>query len=211
MLTLLPLDINKLILSFLKRPARSTILEIRNHIKCIYFINKEIYSILKLELPKLKRIYELVCKYKKYNSEYEDNIHWRTKQLTDYGGNPQLWDALCSSCMLPYAYSTFNYFNEETTTDITDLLVLTPESIKCTIGYLRCRSNVHPLVMACLNPVIPINIVELLLIHGADINQTYLINGQETNILEDISITDVYSNRYNEIVKLFEKYKKPTM
>jgi hypothetical protein len=204
----LPLDINKLIITFIDNPDKYTSQKIKD---CAInlsnsCINKEFDHIIKPALQKLRQIAHLVNKYCKYNSIYANpGKKWDTKELIDYGGNPQLWDALCTGSSLPFAESTFKNWSPEIETDIKNIITLTPESLNCTIGELRCRNNVPPLVIASINPHVPLEIVEYMLQKGANQFQEYKLNGYKTTLVQDLEILDL-DNKL-EIEELLQKYK----
>lgn len=135
-----------------------------------------------------KHIVELMNKYNHYQEDYE-NPTYRQQPYLSYEpkGNPMLLDALFTGCSLPYADSTFDEYTEEIEKDIKAMVKLNPQSIHCNFGELRCRTNVTPLMAACANPNIPIDIIELLLVNGADPKVKISVNNKDRCFLEDLN------------------------
>ena len=163
----------------------------------IFKSGKQIYNLKlafniksKLNLPILKKRYNMLKKYYQYNECYK-----YCKNNKVY--NPILIDILLSGCNLPLAYSTYNSFEKEQEEDLKKCIELFPNSINSTYGILRCRTNVTPLHAACLNEKIPLHIINYLIMNGADINIPININGKNVNILNDIND----NNRGNSIIK----------
>jgi hypothetical protein len=155
----------------------------------------------------LERINELVSKYSAYNSEYVYAYEHQQGLRDGFpGGNPQLLDALFTGYKLPFSYSRFDEYHQEIEHDIKEIVVLTPQSMTCTIGTLRCRAYVPPLAAACINENIPLHIVEFLLEKGANPNATYDLNGQPIDILSDLK-KNIPTERFGAIELLFNKYK----
>lgn len=117
-------------------------------------------------------------------------------------GNPQLIDIFCTGCNLPFAKSTFNIYNIGIENDIKNIIKLTPDSINCIGGSLRCRDFITPLYMACINTKIPIYIIELLLKNGANKNHLIKVNGKKMSMLDDLK-NNISDHRYQIVVKLF--------
>ena len=87
-----------------------------------------------------------------------------------------------------------------------------PDCVNSTFGQLRCRYYVTPLHAACFNDYIPINIIEYLVIHGADTNCPINVNGSKMCVLEDLescASTLSYDDgeRIASIRKIFENHK----
>jgi hypothetical protein len=150
----------------------------------ISLVNKEFNEICSEKLVVLKKINDFVNKYNRYNSYYENSTLNLKDRNFDPKANPQLLDALSTGH--PFAASTFRTYNPEIEQDIKDIVKLTPQSMNCTLGTLRCRTHVPPLAIACYNVNIPLHIVEFLLKQGADRNATLKFNGYPVSIFTDL-------------------------
>ncbi|WP_257263103.1 hypothetical protein [Endozoicomonas sp. ONNA2] len=155
-----------------------------------------------------KQIVELMNKYSRYQQEYENPAYRQPPYLLhEPKGCPMLLDALFTGCSLPHARSTFDEYTEEIEQDIKSMVKLSPQSIHCNFGELRCRDNVTPLMAACVNPVIPIEIIELLLENDADPKEKISVSNQSRCFLEDLAenftLTD---ERLLQIRELFKRY-----
>jgi ankyrin repeat protein len=149
-----------------------------------------------------------------YKSEYDPSGRFYYKDF-DPKGNPHLLDALFTGCTLPYAVHSINAYTPEIEEDIKTIVKLTPQSIHCILGRLRCRNEVPPLGAACANPNIPIDIIKFLLEKGADPNATWKLNGERIRIIDDL-YTDFHGTkdedyaesmqRVKQIEELFKKY-----
>ena len=164
----------------------------------ISLVNKKSNQIFSGELATLKKINDLVNKYRKYNDDYPSR--WK-----DWKGNPQLLDALFTGCSLLFAESTFKTYTPEIEQDIKDIIKLTPQSMNCILGTLRCRDDIPPLAAACFNVNIPLDIVEFLLQQGANPNATLKFNGHPISILADLEV-NLDAERFEAIQTLFNKY-----
>ena len=118
-------------------------------------------------------------------------------------------DILYSECYLPFAYSSFNSFDEEQKKDLKKCIKLFPKCIHSTSGQLRCRTHVTPLYIACINNNVPISIVKYLLSKGAYKNLNIRVNGQKHHILHDMDeMSDGRYARIKDLVNNFEKRDK---
>lgn len=202
--SLIPSHLKDHTINFIQ-PSKVTTVEIKKcaaQITIISSVNKELKAICLEKIADLRRINELVNKYNAYNRLYEnppiDNF---TNQAIDPRGNPQLLDALFTGYMKHHPDYT-----PESEKDIKDLVKLTPQSLHCILGSLRCREEVTPLYMACLNVKIPLHIVEFLLQNGADPNATLLVTTRRTSILTDLACA-LDDKRFDSIKALFDKFK----
>lgn len=206
--SLMPTDLNNYTINFIQ-PTEFSIDDRKScarQIINISLVNKEFKQICSKKLAVLKKINDLVNKYNKYNKDYEiPRRDWDTGRQFDPKGNPQLLDALFTGCELPYAKSTFNDYTPEIEKDIKDIVKLTPQSLNCILGTLRCRTEVPPLVAACVNVNIPLHIVEFLLQQGANPNATLKLNGYRIHILADLK-NNLDVQRFSAIKELFNKY-----
>jgi hypothetical protein len=204
-----PVEIKNKIVNFIQ-PTRITYQEVQKcgrTIEALATTCKELKELSEKQLKSLKKIQELIIKYPTYNQAYEYAYQYRRSLRDGYpGGNPQLLDALFTGCKLPYARSQFNEYHQEIENDIKEIVVLTPQSMTCTIGILKCTKYVPPLAAACFNESIPLHIVEFLLEKGANPNATYDLDGQPIDILSDIKI-NISPERFAAIEVLFNKYR----
>jgi hypothetical protein len=202
--SLLPLELNCHTIGFIQ-PEKFTpkaIKKCARQLVYISLVNNKFNQICSKNLTTLNRIYHLVNKYFVYNDDYEVP---ETKREFDPKGNPQLLDALSSGCMLPYVRNTFAHFTPETERDIIDIVNLTPQSMNCVLGTLRCRQQVPPLAAACFNVAIPLHIIEFLLQKGANPHATLLYNGRPISILNDLQ-NNLVPERFAAIKILFNRY-----
>lgn len=182
------------------------------------------------------RLPELNAKYNAYDSTYEDNcetwnrlndpsfssdnldpedIEDNQKFLEDFNPirPPQLLDALSTDCRLPRAEYSIKKYTPEIEKDIQDLVRMIPESLNYRRGETRLRSRVSPLGMACLNPNIPVHLVEWLFKHGANPNEIW---GSMNNSSRQVRIFDclksgfdfshVKYERIQALIQVFLKY-----
>lgn len=168
--------------------------EMRITISNIALANKRFYHACKEKLVELKRMSELVLKYHTYN--YNQNEF------------PQLLDAVFTGCTLPYSDHSINEYSPQVEEDIIEIIKLMPSSINCAIGTLRCRDEVTVLAAACMNFIIPENIIQLLLEKGADPLKQYYLNNRKISILGDLNLQMMDGEDYSrkrDIVKSFIK------
>jgi hypothetical protein len=206
--SIVPVEINTHIVNFFQ-PTTITSKEIKkcaHQIKDISLINKEFSEICHEKLANLKKINILVNKYHEYNDRYEkalDNLKGKKPK-----GNPHLLDALFTECGLPHAESSFKIYTTEIENDIKEIVKLTPQNMECTLGKLRCRKKVSPLVAACMNKNIPVSIIEFLLQRGANPNATLRLERKDISILLDLKnhLEIIGKDRLETIEKLFKKY-----
>jgi hypothetical protein len=157
-------------------------------------------------LEDLDRISELMTKYHKYQKEYEDpGTDWRTGREFTIHGPPLLYDALISGVRLPFAKHSIKWVDEQVEKDIRDIVRLVPHSLNCNLGELRCRNGVSPLLVACLNEQVPLDIVALLLENGASVEEKVIVNGCPTPILKDLK-SIVSEERWLAIQEIFQRY-----
>lgn len=147
---------------------------------------------------KLKQICVLKKKYHDNNLEYL-SIHTTPSQWNmwfpnpERMGNPQLLDAVSSKSPV--------------IDDIKSIVTLTPQSLDCTMGAMRCRDQVPPLFKACCNDRIPIEIIEFLLESGANPFACLSLNNEMTPIFLDIETVEILDKqRKDAIYKVFAKY-----
>lgn len=223
--SLIPIELNYRAVSFIQpkkfTPEKFTSNAIKGYARqltAISLVNQEFNQICSKRLEKLKKINAFINKYSKYNHEYEHP--WRdleTNEEFDPKGNPQLLDALFTGHelrhdvftgrRLPNDKSTFDTYTTEIEEDIQEIVKLMPQSIGCILGTLRCRNDVPPLAIACINVNIPLHIIEFLLQQGANPNATLKFNSHPVRIFAHINLiggSDVH--RLAAIKALFIKY-----
>lgn len=204
---ILCLDYLQEIKAFLVNPQAITD---KNSVKEQWELTVNLYLILKVPimgLSILKQQYQLVSKYHQYNYSYNSYYKYSYQQThRKLIGHPILLDILFSGCDLPYADSTFDYFDQQLEKDLKLCIKLFPNCLNSIYGQLRCRHEVTPFHVACINYHIPIKVVEYLIKQGADIHKPILINGYKANILEDLKDTCQDKNRFSLIENLIKKY-----
>jgi hypothetical protein len=169
-------------------------------------------------------------KYSRYNGQYELNsARWNELSSRSFSSNdpdadqrflekfnpirrPQLLDALSTGCRLPYAYHSVSEYTPDVEQDIKEMVQLMPESLDCRVGCLRLRDEVPPLGMACMNPNIPVSMVDWLLEHGANANETWSganDSSRQVGIALCLKYDDwcgLGSERTEALVAIFEKH-----
>ncbi len=162
-------------------------------------------------LQKISSFKKLLKIYDKYTVYPIDEIMYVNifSKIPDkyYIGGHALYDLLSTGCNLPFSKSSFKTYTKDIEDDIKFMIVNNPQSIHCSFGILRCRERITTLAMACINYNIPIDIIELMLINGADPNAGYYVNGYYTNMMDDLVIC-MGNIRYSELENLFKKYEK---
>ena len=88
--------------------------------------------------------------------------------------------------------------------DIKSILRICPSAILSNWGQLRCRTNIDPLYLACINNEVPLSIIKLLIQNGADINYKISLNGYQINVMDDMDIT-LNGTRISKIKTLFNE------
>lgn len=209
--SLLPVQLHYHTVSFfqLTKVTSTQIKAVAIQLVNLSLVNKKFNQICSEKLKTLKKINDLVNKYSKYNRKYERSLtDWLTGAELVPKGNPQLLDALFTGCRFPFAESTFEAYTPEIEQDIKDIVKLTPQSMNCILGTLRCRYFVPPLAVACVNVNIPLHIVEFLLQQGANPKATLELNNCPISILADLrdDLNEVDPQRFAAIKTLFIKY-----
>jgi len=157
-------------------------------------------------------LYGLLNKYSCYQKNYEvwsgNPNRSLGEQARPWGlyheDSPILLDLLFTGCNLPFANSTFDYFDETLANDLVTILRIVPNTIHSKYGVLRCRTNVSPLDAACVNTNIDFNVIQTLLDNGADINHKLFVNGFPVHITDDLD-DDRWKWRKAHITKMFVK------
>lgn len=208
----MPVELQEHIVSFVQ-PDRFTNKEIRScarQLINISLVNKSLVEVREAcskRLTDLKKTDELVTKYSSYNDDYENpGKDYDTGKEFDPKGNPQLLDALFTGCKLPFARGTFKIYTPEIERDIKEIVRLTPQSMNCILGELRCRKRVPPLAAACHNENIPLHMIEFLLQQGADANATLELCCKPTSILDELRESGLNPERITAIKELFKRY-----
>lgn len=117
-----------------------------------------------------KEIVYIIEKYNKF-----------TPRLFEYGQIPYLYDALSGGLQVG-EYSSVKEFDEN---DVRLILKLFPSSVYFTNGYGRCRRNLTPLYIACMNENVSLSLLELLLLSGAPTTKI-LVEGSPTEVYSDV-------------------------
>jgi hypothetical protein len=213
-LALVPVEIKKLIVNFI-HPSNMTCQEVKNcgrFIVNLSLINKEFKGACAEKIENLKKIQALIIKYSVYNCEYAEdlqarNLYWvKKKYKARYpGGNPQLLDALLTGSHFICAKHRFAAYTPEIENDIKTIIALTPQSMNCILGKLRCWNYVPPLAMACINKEIPLHMIDFLLENGANPNATFDEVGTDCDILQLLKGFSIDSDRVAAIKELFKK------
>lgn len=138
---------------------------------------------------------------------YQDATRtYMTHKYTAYNTDEpsQLMDALMTGLDVSLAQHTFGYFTDEIHRDIRDMIIHLPDTIHYDGGELRCFPNVSPLFVVCVNPKIPLDIVELLLVKGADVTAT--IHSSEPILADLCQLRVISPDRLEAIRALLVKH-----
>lgn len=135
-------------------------------------------------------------------------------------GYPQLIDALQSG--LPKfdklitsfsSYRSVDEYTSETTEDIKSIITLLPSSIHCRLGRQnKRRLYMLPLAVACLNPNVPLDVIEFMLEKKASMHEKHLLgkfadDSTPITIYDDVeSHMSIKESRRKAIMELFDKY-----
>ena len=177
----------------------------KEELKNIILISK----ILKLDNINIKQyidaktIVQLLNKYSKYQSDHESYLRCPGKDTNR--SSPILLDMLFSSCNLPFADRTFDYYHDSIFEDIKKVISIMPSALNSDYGRLRCRYGVTPLHAACVNIHVPTEVVKYLVEKGADTEKKISFNGYPISILDDLegNINSISTCRINRIKKIF--------
>ena len=205
MFTILPYEINNHILSFLLSSVKiKKFIKENNKITYTYLlVSHDLY--LKSELIKYKNIIYYLNKYKTYQREYDYSyVHGFNKDIIYT--NPILCDILYTELNIPFSRSTYNIIRPELLTDLENIIKLMPETINSEWCHLRCRTNITPLYIACINRAIPLDVVKLLIKYGGNCNHKIKINGRKCSILKDMTCKLYLRNEINDGVITVERY-----
>ena len=205
MFTILPYEINNHILSFLLSSVKiKKFIKENNKVTYRYLlVSHDLY--LKSELIKYKNIIYYLNKYKTYQGEYNYSyVHGFYKDIIYT--NPILCDILYTELNIPFSRSTYNIIRPELITDLENIIKLMPETINSEWCHLRCRTNITPLYIACINRAIPLDVVKLLIKYGANCNHKIKINGRKCSILNDMTCKLYLRNEINDGVITVERY-----
>jgi hypothetical protein len=160
---------------------------------------------------------DLIEKYTAHNGRFWMDIV--SKNYPEYSRNNDaptcLVDAVCTEIRLPCTASTFREYTETIESDIKRMIEEIPNSLKSTVGTMRCRDYMTPLAIACYNERIPLTIIELMArkIHEnfgkSELlnNCVYLMNWKPTGLIEDFPIAEsIPGNRSNSIIEILNEY-----
>ena len=217
-----PEDIKNYILNFINIPEKITSENVKFNgrtISNLLCLNKEINEKMKdvcnQKLADLKKINELINKYSHYNDTLEGEKESSMKgQRAVPQGNPQLVDALSTGLgwVSEDLIHCFDQYTKEIENDIKEIVRLTPQSLKCNIGYLPDRyyyERLSPLAVACYNDKIPVHIIKYLLESGANPYQRYWNGSNDIPIIHGFEFDGSTSERDMAIRELFKEYALP--
>ena len=144
-------------------------------------------------------------KYVKFKDNQFNNNEFREINNNWAGG--YLLDLMSSGCTLPFGRGSREYFDQYFREDLKYILKNYDNCLNYPQGILRCREEVSPLGMACININVPISIIDILLKNGANINDYHYLNGYKIELLTDLNY-HIYDNnlnreRTNQIVQIF--------
>ena len=143
------------------------------------------------------------------NNEFRDNKFRdnRFKEIKHNWAGGYLLDLMSSGCTLPCGRGSREYFDQYFREDLKYILKNYDNCLNYPYGTLRCREEVSPLGMACININVPISIIDILLKNGANVNESHYLNGCKIKILNDLKY-HVYDDnlnreRINQIEQIF--------
>lgn len=119
--------------------------------RSVLFVSEYWYRKYARQVSRLSQIFRLLQTYK-------DDDAWICHQHPPFC----LYNLLSSGCRLPFVRSTFWYVDHwlpQLQKDLDLMLQLVPSSLDFCSGSMRCRSNVTPLYMACINEKVPVEVV----------------------------------------------------
>ncbi|MAP67663.1 MAG: hypothetical protein CMF80_08205 [Candidatus Marinimicrobia bacterium] len=173
----------------------------------------------------LELIYKMIKKYNAHQSDYESyclrngrnnqcnalkcpfSLEWPYEKYNPRSEfSPILIDILSSGLYLPFAKSTFPLYESKMIDDIKNIIRICPTSLLSDWGYLRCRYNLDPLYFACINNLVPIEVIKLLIRSGADLNYNFKFNGYSCHVLNDLD--GCCMSRKTQIQNVFSAYGK---
>lgn len=164
--------------------------EIKNRI--VSLINIIVLSKNKKYIDELVLLKKSLYLLNKYNNEYDDI----TIDIINTGLN------------LPFTQSTIDNFNENTEYDFKMACFIFKNSINLNYGRLRCRYNVSPLMLACLNKNISNETIIWMLENGANKNYKHILNDDKISIIDDLNpsmmgLEAISQKRFNSIKNIF--------
>ena len=140
---------------------------------------------------------------------YQDATRtYMTHKYTAYNSDKssQLIDALMTGLNVPLAQHTFEDFTDGIHRDIRDMIIHMPDTIRYDGAELRCFPGVSPLFVACVNPRIQLDIVDLLLEKGADVTAMIHLSQLILPCLAELGA--ISPERFEAIRALFAKHGK---
>ncbi|MEM1283170.1 MAG: ankyrin repeat domain-containing protein [Chlamydiota bacterium] len=129
----------------------------------------------------------------------------------DQANAGSLMNAINTGCYFSHNHRpTFPVFTDKIATDIKTMVNDNPGLLQYDGGLFRCRRGVTPLMAACINKNIPMEIIEFFLERGADPDVKINVSEQETSFIEDLesNISLIDKDRLEKIRQLFKKYTK---
>jgi len=144
-------------------------------------------------------------KYVKFKDNQFNNNEFREINNNWAGG--YLLDLMSSGCTLQFGRGSREYFDQYFREDLKYILKNYDNCLNYPQGILRCREEVSPLGMACININVPISIIDILLKNGANINDYHYLNGYKIELLTDLNYhiydDNLNRERTNQIVQIF--------
>ncbi len=201
--SVLSLDVKQHIANYI-RPEKFTPESVRSCGRLVFLFNGN--------LENLKRIYELVIEYSKYNHHAENpDRFWNRirvkKELNSsfYVGSPQLFVALSTGHWL--FDSLKNRYTEKLEKDIEEIVEKIPESLHFVFGdsnYYACLLT--PFSIACYNDKIPLHMIEFLINKGAGMHVPCKATHQMVHLNNHLGWGSMNSKRLKGIQAIFARY-----
>ena len=169
------------------------------------------------ETPKLSP--ELAQKYSAYKEDYEDGYGYIVKSKINMDSSPELLDALSSGLgHLPYVQTSHSSFTKEIMNDVKEIIKQCPSTIHANGASTRVHNRMTPLAVACMNPRVPVSLVEFLLQNGADPDLPIVCGTKEVKIVDQLEMfKELWGNnswcgtcripsRLEQLTSLLKKY-----
>lgn len=143
--------------------------------------------------------------YKKFPAVFyvSNNLYRVEHVFAKHGSSPGgiLLDMLSTGMVVPFVKFSRPVFSEDIKRNIICMIRRFPEAMNH-MTYLRCRDNVPMIAIACINENIPVDVIRLMMQHGADINKPYRANSDTITVLNDLHFCGCPEDRIAEIDKI---------
>lgn len=162
---------------------------------------------------------ELAQKYSAYQKSHEEGYGYNDPSKINLDSPPVLLDALFSGLgHLPYIKTSHSKFTEEIANDVKEIVKQCPSAIHANGASTRVNDRMTPLAVACMNPGVPVDLIEFLLQNGANPDLPIIYNTKKVKIIDHLKIfkmcwgddhwcgTCNVPSRLDQLTSLLEKY-----